>query len=207
MIKDKPIVQPLPSNLSRQVIGRAIVSPCTGCKNNKPVNLNLENKKDSDLNMDEAWPCPKQIFYAYHQEARKTGDESRNYNHPVFDERLRGVNPVFPGLKDYFNQYAYVFLAFYSDNVDNGHNPEWDTTKIRCRGPYMLASTEKMWNYLGRIEQWDTVIGMNTYYYTDGVRFSGYAIEAHSHQTSKGYTRKQDNTPARILSGTSRNLI
>lgn len=222
MAKERPIVERQPrGELYEFPVDRAIISPCTGCKNNLPVTPPSERPTERQpADPGRAWPCPKQEFYALREAARRSGDRSRNYSHPVFDQRLKAVNPVWPGLQledpdgqKYNQRYAYVFLAFFTDNNSAGGGAfqrsgrgglNIDTEKIRCRGPFLLASTERQWNFFGNIDQGDTVLGFNAYYYIDGVEFRGYALEAATWQVAHGYSRKLDSNLGRTLSGASR---
>lgn len=202
--KERPIVERRPPDSGTLKNGPAIISPCTGCKNNTPVHW-TKDAQDNNTHKNR-WPCPKQVLYAQKKAAEGKDSKLKNYDSPVYQEKLKGVNPVWPGLEDYNNQYGYVFLAFFEDNVNNGWNPEWDTAKIRCRGPFMIASTEKSWNYFGRAQQRDPVLGFISYYHIDGVLFRGYAFEAAIRRgAAVGYTRQDDTDLRRILSGYNRN--
>lgn len=202
--KERPIVERRAPDSGTFKMGPAIISPCAGCKNNTPVHWEQDAINKNEFK--NRWPCPKQILYAKNKASDGEVANRDNFGHPVYDQALKSINPVWPGLKDYNNQYGYLFLAFIEDNVNNGWNSEWDTAKIRCRGPFLLGSKEKAWNYLGRAEQRDPVIGFISYYHLDGVEFKGYAFEAAVRQgAAKGYTRKEDADLRRILSGYNRN--
>lgn len=202
-------------------MGSAIISPCTGCQNNLPQRRPSESTDvRRGVPKGAPWPCPKQVLYAQRDAARDLGDASRNYSHPVYDPQLKARNPVWPGLQlnspsgeKYSQRYAYVFLAFFDDNSQSGSGAfqrsgrgglNIDTSRIRCRGPYLLASTERQWNLMGTIDQGDTVLAFNTYYFIDGAEFQGYALEAATWQVATGYSRKIDSNLGRTLSGASR---
>lgn len=210
MPKLRPIVTKFPPDFDFEnvpSIDRGIISPCHGCKNNTPI---ITNSDDSANLVDRgvSWPCPKKVFYQMASQARNLNDPTYNYNHPVFDERLLASNPVWPGLnlkspagQPYLNKYTYVFVALFNDNVAPDSNPSWSSEGIRCRGPYLLASNERQWNFAGRIEQREPLLVFNTYYYLDGIEFLGYVFDAATLQVANGYTRKVSNNCSRFFSG------
>lgn len=204
MAKERPIVEQDRYDRNSGNIFRAIISPCTGCRNNVPVPTDTEDAQDGSTQ----WACPKQRLYSQKLRAEKSGDRSKTYDHPVYNERLKGVNPVWPGVEtngeSNKNNYAYVFLAFYEDNVENGYNPEWDTKKIRCRGPFLMMAPERYWNFFGHAEQGDHILAFLSYYYIDGAAFKGFAQEASTYKVASGYTRKIDFNLGRTLSGAPR---
>lgn len=200
---ERPIVEKRKPDSTRPTMLRAIISPCTGCRNNIQVPTTPE-ESDSKRNV-AGWPCPKVQLYQQKLRATREGDRSVNYSHPVFDDRLRGTNPVWPGISingdPVGNNYAYIFVATFEDNVDNGWNPEWDTSKIRCRGPFLLASPERHWNLLGHAEQGDGAIIWLSNFYIDGANFKGFALEAAIWQTPTGYSRTTTSNITRTTSG------
>lgn len=222
MASERPIVEREPRSAHQQLrMGGAIISPCTGCRNNVGVDdLDINKLTEDTRDPNRPWPCPKQILYAQKKAAERVGDTSHNYKHPVYDRRLQFRNPIWPGLQldsedgaEYNQRYAYLFLAFYSDNDQSKSGAfeksgrgglNIDTTKIRCRGPYLLASTERQWNFFGIPDQGDTVLAFNAYYYVDGAEFQGYALEAATWQVANGYSRKIDSNLGRTLSGAAR---
>ncbi len=115
-----------------------------------------------------------------------------NYDGPVFDANLLGMNPVWPALKDHGNAYAYVFIATYEDNVDNGWNPTFDTERIICRGPYLIKGTEREWHALGHLQQRDFVASTNQRFFIEGQEFQGLVEEAQVWQVARGYVREID---------------
>ena len=182
-------------------IGRAIVSPCTSCLNDMPApdpNLDTSNVKfDADSG---AWTCPKRILRAQAKLAETGNDLETNYIHCAYDESFQAVNPIWPGSKvegpdgePYQNTYPVVYLAFFEDNVANDVNPSWDTKSIRCRGPFLPVSTERSWMADGRLRQNDPVVALHSYYYVDGLRYSGYFWEAASMKVCSAPVRKIDN--------------
>lgn len=189
MPRERPIVESVSpsSNAAKQV--RGIISPCTGCKNNIPVN-------DGDIDNIEHTigpVCPKQLLYKLKQNSAE-GTDNRNWNGPVYNEDLRGVNPVWPGLKSQNppNAYAYVFVATYEDNVENGWNPEFDTARIHCRGPYLIKNTEREWHLQGHLEQRDPVFISSQRFFLDGQVFEGFIEPGQIWQVARGYVREID---------------
>jgi hypothetical protein len=167
--------------------------------NQVPVNFDAKNVKAG-----QGWPCPKAVLYAQRAMATKLGaGQNANYNHPVYDEKLRSVNPVPAGVGKHQNGYSYVFVATYEDNVESGWNPEFvnDTTRIRCRGPFLVATPERLLNIQGRLEQLDHVLIFSRYYYVDGAEFAGYALEAATWQVHTSATRATDRNLFVTLSG------
>lgn len=207
MGRERPIVERQRPDNTQPTVLRAIISPCTGCKNNVEPPVNPE-EMESQKHRKDVWPCPKRVLYAKRKRAQEVGDRTLDYGNPVYNESLLGVNPVWPGQvangENLGNKYGYVFIATFEDNVDNGWNPEFDTARIRCRGPFLIAQPERVWNFHGRAAQWDTVLGWTRRYYVDGAEFHGFILEAATWQVAKGYSRKVDNNLGRTLSGKSR---
>jgi hypothetical protein len=202
MGRERPIVERKPPDQLYPKWMRGIVSPCTGCTNNKPVTLDIdtyEKYKQNPSFVAQPWPCPKQVYYAIAAQAKIIGDTTLDWDNPVFDEKAKAINPVFPGLFDHANHYSYIFVATFEDNVDTGWNPEWDRNKIRCRGPFLVVMPERWTNFLGHLSQGDTVLINLSYYYVDGAEFRGFAWDAAMWQTATGYTRKQDHNVGRTL--------
>lgn len=181
-------------------LGRAIISPCSACRNSVPM-------PGPDVNLDKikfdpsctGWTCPKRVLRERLVQARNSGDTETNYFHCAYDEAFQYVNPVWPGSKEtgpdgepYQNPYPVIYLAFFEDNVANDTNPSWDTENIRCRGPFLPASTERSWMLNGRMRQGDSVLALRTYYYVDGLMYSGYFWEAASMQVCAAPVRKID---------------
>jgi hypothetical protein len=156
----------------------------------------------------DIWPCPKRVLYAQRERAKRINDRSFNYANPIYNDALLAVNPVWPGQvvdgKNLGNKYGYIFIATFEDNFDNGWNQGFATGKIRCRGPFLIAQPERYWNFLGRMDQWDTLLVWSRVYHIDGAKFEGFALEAATWQVASGYERKQDTNMGRILSGVSR---
>ena len=187
MPRERPIVEPLSPSTAQSQVSRAIISPCTGCKNNIPVADGEVDGVESNLGP----VCPKRILYKLRDRNQdKTLD--RNYDGPVFDANLLGMNPVWPALKDHGNAYAYVFIATYEDNVDNGWNPTFDTERIICRGPYLIKGTEREWHALGHLQQRDFVASTNQRFFIEGQEFQGLVEEAQVWQVARGYVREID---------------
>lgn len=211
MAKERPITVRPPFE-EIPTFQRAIVSPCTGCKNQYPVpNEGLSWEEYKAMVPEGYRPCPKEFLYSQKRAANGAESGDTNWNHPIYNENLRGINPVWPGIKigseELGNSYGYVFLATFEENVDDGWNIEWDTAKIRCRGPFLIAFPERYWNYFGRLEQSDTVLAMISYYYIDGAQFQGYAMPSATSSVATGYNRKIDSNLGKILSGTPRGLF
>lgn len=187
MPRERPIVEPVSPSSSKAKSMRGIVSPCTGCKNNIPVN-------DGDLSSIEYTigpVCPKRLLYKMKQNSLE-GSSNMNWDGPIFDAKFLGINPVWPALKDYNNGYAYVFVATYEDNVENGWNPSFDTERIHCRGPYLIKSTEREWHQQGHLEQGDAVFVHAKRYFISGQLFAGFAEPGQIWQVARGYVREID---------------
>lgn len=187
MPRERPIVEPVSPSSRRPVQMRGIISPCKGCKNNIPASDGTIDGVESNFGP----VCPKRRLYKMrdtHQDA--TGEY--NWGGPIFDLDLLGTNPVWPLLKDHGNEYAYVFVATYEDNVENGRNPTFDTERIHCRGPFLIKGTERQWHALGHLEPEDRVIITNARFFIDGQMFHGLAEEAQVWQVARGYVREID---------------
>jgi hypothetical protein len=187
MPRERPIVESISPSSNRAVQMRGIISPCTGCKNNIPVN----DGELGDIEYVVGPVCPKRTLY-FQKQTAIAGTFNQNWSGPIFDEELRVLNPVWPALKKYNNGYAYVFVATYEDNVDNNWNPAFDTEKIACRGPYLIKSTEREWHTQGHLEQGDSVLVTSRRYFIDGQSFEGFVEPAQVWQVSRGYMREID---------------
>jgi len=194
MSRERPIVEPVSPSYNRQPVMRGIISPCAGCKNNIPANdgdiANIEH------NLGPV--CPKRRLY----KSRDLFQESNEYSWtgPVYDDKLLGTNPVWPMLRGHGNEYAYVFVATYEDNVDNGYNPTFDTERIKCRGPYLIKGTERMWHHLGHLEPQDRVLITNQRFFIEGQEFMGLAEDSQVWRTAQGYVREIDNNLCKSMS-------
>jgi len=187
MSRERPTIEPTSPSLFADTQARGIISPCTGCPNNIPVN----DGEVDDIEHVVGPVCPKRILYKIRDTAE---DESTNQNWdgPIYDDTLRGINPVWPALKNHNNAYAYVFVATYEDNVENGWNPTFDTTKIHCRGPYLIKNTEREWHLQGHLEQGDSVFIQNRRFFIDGQSFNGFVEPGQIWQVARGYVREID---------------
>lgn len=192
-----PLLEKRSPEADRKVILRGRISPCNGCMNQVPVTYDRTARRQGD----KAWPCPKAVLYAQKQAGKARGAKNYNFDSPIYDEKLKGQNPVRAGVGDHENAYAYMFIATYEDNVENGWNPKWDTKKIRCRGPFQIATPERLLNDLGWPDQGDHVLAFAQYYYLDGVRFEGLALEAATWQTHTSSTREIDGNLVSTTSG------
>lgn len=198
MPRERPLIEPNnPSNNQPNLL-RGIISPCSICKNNIPVD-------DGDLDGKErnsGIPCPKRILYKAREKYQRTTDTNRKYNWdgPVFNVKLLSTNPVWPGLREHGNAYAYVYVATYEDNVDTNWNPTFDTERIICRGPYLIKSPEKVWHINGHLEQGDPVLVERKNYFIDGQPFQGFIDEAEIWQVARGYMREIDMVLLKSLS-------
>lgn len=182
---------------------RARISPCIGCKNNTPPSPTAEGDTAQRPD-DKRWPCPKAFLYAHAAQGKAAGSQNANYNSPLYDPKLKYVNPVLTGAQGdqkHENGYVYAFVATYEDNVDNGWNPDFDTEKIRCRGPFMILQPERLGNSEGRIEIGDHALCMMQYYWIDGAQFEGFVIEGATWQVHTGSERKQDSNLVSTTSG------
>jgi hypothetical protein len=193
-----PIIKGPGTDATSPVYMRAIVSPCTGCANQTLV--------PADFNQDptpgtKSWPCPKAVLYAQKEWAKKVGGTNYNYDHPIYDDKLRGLNPVPAGVTGHTNSYSYVFIATHEDNVDTGWNPGFRTDIIRCRGPFLVFMPERLLNCLGRLEQGDHVLSFSRYYWLDGAQFEGFVMEAATWQIHTSATRKIDTNLVTTVSG------
>jgi len=187
MPRERPIVEPVSPSSNKATQVRGIISPCTGCKNNIPVN-------DGDLSSIEhtVGPvCPKRLLYALKKNTIE-GSNNQNWEGPIFDDGLLSINPVWPALKKHNNGYAYVFVATYEDNVENNWNPSFDTAKIHCRGPYLIKSTEREWHQQGHLEQGDPVFVQMKRFFINGQPFLGFAENGQIWQVARGYVREID---------------
>lgn len=190
MPRERPIVEPVSPSTRRPAQMRGIISPCTGCKNNIPVNeggVELEGVESISGPV-----CPKRVLYELKKRYGQTDHTTTNWNGPVYDDKLRGVNPVWPNANDHGNAYAYVFVATFEDNVETGFNPTFDTERIVCRGPYLIKGTEREWHILGHIEQQDAIMVTNRRFFIEGQDFMGLAEEAQVWQVARGYAREID---------------
>jgi len=187
MPRERPIVESVSPSSNADTQVRGIISPCTGCKNNIPVN----DGDQIDVESTVGPVCPKRILYKMRQNAAE-GTSNQRWDGPVYDDSLRGLNPVWPGLKDHGNAYAYVFIATYEDNVENGWNPTFDTDKIHCRGPYLIKNTERQWHLQGHLEQSDPVFISSRRFFLDGQLFEGFVEPAQIWQVARGYVREID---------------
>lgn len=183
MPRERPLVEFFSPSKPNKL--RAIVSPCKGCKNNIPVN----DGELEDIEHTVGPVCPKRVLYKNAQNFEWAKNEFK-WDGPVFDTSLLSQNPVWPGLKDHGNAYAYVFIATYEDNVDNGWNPTFDTDRIHCRGPYLIKGTEREWHIIGHLEQSDRVITTEKRFMVDGQEFMGLVEEAQVWQVARGYVRE-----------------
>lgn len=190
------------SNLSNNTM-RGIISPCAFCKNNIPVPKTPEEwEKMYTMEIDQGWACPKKRLYATKELIQiEGGAADKNLNHPAYDPKLKGKNPVWPG-EGNNNPYAYVYIATFEDNIDNGFNPNFDTERIRCRGPFLINQPERYWNFLGHLEYLDTVLVHLHSQYLDGIQILGYVTESSVWQTAKGYLREIDKNLGVSFSGT-----
>lgn len=209
MPRERPLVEIIsPDKTSKRVL-RGIISPCAGCKNNIPVVTTPEEADGlADTDRPAGIPCPKQVLYARKRFSEDVGGASLTANYgggenpgsPIFDESLRGTNPVWPGLKKYGNAYSYAFVATYEDNVDNGYNPTFDTEKIHCRGPFLIKTPERKLNFAGHLEQGDPILAMLNTYRIDGADFHGFIEEAMIWQVARGYMREIDRITVKSVS-------
>jgi hypothetical protein len=126
------------------------------------------------------------------KQVAREGTFNRRWDGPVYDDKLRGINPIWPGLRDHGNAYAYVFIATFEDNVENGWNPEFDTEKIHCRGPYLIKSTEREWHLQGHLEQNDPVFISTKRFFIEGQLFEGFVEPGQIWQVARGYVREID---------------
>jgi len=193
-----PIINKRSPDSDEPVFLRGIISPCTGCQNNTAT--------PKDLNADmmpatKAWPCPKTILYAHKEWSKKDGELTSNFSSPIYDEKLRGINPTPAGVNGYTNGYSYAYIATYEDNVDNGWNPNFNTQIIRCRGPYLLSAPERLQKILGSLDQHDHILAFSRYYFLDGVQFKGFAMEAATWQVHTSDTRRTDTNLGSSTSG------
>ena len=186
MPRERPLIEPTSPSINQTPM-RGIISPCKGCKNNIPVN---DGELDN-IEYDVGPVCPKRLLYKLKENHKNTSDEY-NWDGPIFDVRLRPINPVWPGFKDYGNAYAYVFVATFEDNVDTGWNPKFDTERIVCRGPYLIKGTERQWHIEGHLEQDDPVIIYPGEYFIQGQLFKGFVEGAQVWQVARGYVREID---------------
>ena len=177
---------------------RGRISPCTGCQNQTSVSADPKSDVQSET---KNWPCPKSILYAHKAWAKGDSTNTTNFDHPVYDDKLRGINPIPAGVTGHQNGYSYVYVATYEDNVENGWNPGFDTQRIRCRGPFLISTPERLMNCLGRLEQGDHVLVFSRYYFLDGAQFEGFVIEAATWQVHSSATRKIDTNLVSTLSG------
>lgn len=207
---------------SEPLFFRAIVSPCTGCKKGAiPISVNEDDissgGKTSGIKGD--WPCPKRILYAqklnaFNRTLSGLNDASANklWRHPIYNEQYLLENPCWASgnylgtnlnneSSEFALKYNYFFVATFYDNVENGWNPNFDTEKIRCRGPFLCASPEKLLNWHGKINQWRTVLCFSQYYMMDGVQFYGYLVEATAWKTHQAIARKIDHNLTATVSG------
>jgi len=195
MSRERPIVESIsPSSNAADPI-RGIISPCKGCKNNIPVNDGRVNQAEHVIGP----VCPKRRLYNLKQNSLE-GTTNMNWTGPVFDPALLGINPVWPGLKDHGNGYAYVFIATYEDNVDNSWNPTFDTEKIHCRGPYLIKSTERVWHQEGHLEQGDPVFIQSYDFFIKGQPFEGFIEPGQIWQVARGYVREIDHNVGKSMS-------
>jgi len=193
-----PIIKGPGPDASSPVFLRAIISPCTGCQNQSIVSTDSKTDQQSTT---KNFPCPKVMLYAQKAQAQQLGATNYNYDHPVYDDKLRGLNPIPAGVTGHSNGYSYVFIATYEDNVESGWNPSWDTTRIRCRGPFLVSAPERLMNIMGRLEQGDHVLAFSRYYWLDGAQFEGFVMEAATWQVHTSATRKLDTNLVSTLSG------
>jgi hypothetical protein len=135
--------------------------------------------------------CPKRRLYKIRDINKEVSDEF-NWAGPIFNVDLLGTNPVWPMVKGHYNEYGYVFIATYEDNVENGWNPTFNTEKIHCRGPFLIKGTEREWHLLGHLEQEDRVLITYDSFYIEGQQFLGLVEEAQVWQMARGYVRDID---------------
>ena len=147
--------------------------------------------KDNSVEPQLGPACPKALYYRMKQNAPE-GTDNRRWSGPVYDDTLRGLNPVWPALKKHGNAYAYVWIATFEDNVENGWNPTFDTETIKCRGPYLIKSTERDWHLTGHLEQNDPVFISARKFFIDGQLFEGFVEPAQIWQVARGYVREID---------------
>lgn len=186
-IRGRPIVEPVSPSKHKYNQMRGIVSPCAGCKNNIPVN----DGEIEDIEHNIGPVCPKRKLYKQWQKYQHA-DKMAKWEGPVYNLKLLSQNPVWPALKEHDNSYAYVFIATYEDNVDTKWNPNFDTERIHCRGPYLIRGSEKSWHIIGHLEQSDRVIVTEKNFMVDGQSFLGFVEEAQIWQVARGYLREID---------------
>lgn len=177
---------------------RARIAPCTGCMNQTPVTANPNSESNATT---KAWPCPKVMLYAQKAQAMATDAKNFDYDHPVYDDSLKAMNPVPAGVGNHENPYSYVFVSTYEDNVDSGWNHKFDTRFIRCRGPYLIATPERLLNILSRPDQGDHVLVFSRYYFLDGAQFEGFVTEAATWQVHTNTKREIDRNIVATTSG------
>ena len=189
--RNQQILKRRASFADEPVFMRGIISPCTGCQNKFAVSKDIKsNKKRSN---EQGWPCPKSILYAHKEWSKsQTGKLAVNYDGPLYDETLKGINPVFAGVNGRDNGYSYAYIATYEDNVETGWNPGFNTEIIRCRGPYLLTAPERLQKILGILEQQNHILAFSRYYYLDGSEFMGFVMEAATWQVHTSATRRTD---------------
>lgn len=193
--RERPVVEATsPSRTDQFTIVRGIISPCKGCKNN------IQPRGFEGNSEQRGGPvCPKRILYKLKELYGESTDEF-NWEGPVFDANLLSINPVWPGLKDYGNGYAYVFIATYEDNVDTGLNPNFDTERIICRGPMLIKTSEREWHQQGHLEQGDPVIAYVWKFFVEGQEFQGFAEPGQIWQVARGYAREIDRNVGKSMS-------
>ena len=191
--RNVPILKRRAESADEPVFMRGIVSPCTGCRNNIATSKDINGPEDRTSPTSGGWPCPKSKMYAQREWAKNNkGEQMANFQSPIFDEKLRAINPTPAGVTGYDNGYSYAYIATYEDNVENGWNPTFNTEIIRCRGPYLLAAPERLQKLLGNIDQGNHILAFSRYYYLDGVEFKGFIMEAATWQVHTSATRLTD---------------
>lgn len=195
--RERPLIEPFSPSSNRAKQLRGIISPCTGCKNNIPV----DDGELDDVESNMGPICPKRLLYKQADKFKYAGWGQKKWGGPIYDKKLLGMNPVWPGLKDHGNAYGYVFIATYEDNVENNWNPTFDTERIRCSGPYLIKKTEREWHILGHLEQSDRVIATEKRFFVDGQEFLGFAEDAQVWQVARGYVREIDRNLCKSNSG------
>lgn len=176
---------------------RGIVSPCEGCKN--AVGVHVGRDDPGTGSETRGWPCPKKVLLAQAEALRHSGNSGgRDLDGPAYQEELLPINPQWTG-RHHDRPYNLVYVAFHEDNPDN---PDFDTERIRCRGPFLVGPSERESIAAGRLRPEDpVVVQLAPKDIGFGVTLFGWAWPGQDGRSAHGEPRKIDFNLGQTLAG------